>query len=185
VSKRYHAPETPCARLLQSDAVPEAMKERLRAVAVTLDPLRLLDEIRGVQHQLARLAAGETIHLAPRTETDLGQFLKSLATAWHVGEVRPTHAKLPKPARHWRTRKDPFDAVWPRILIWLDAEPDTTGREALARLQDEHPGFYPETLLRTLQRRIKIWRAASARRLVFAPGDLGRRDAIALRARAG
>jgi hypothetical protein len=41
VSKRYHAPETPCARLLQSDSIPDAMKERLRAIAVTLDPLRL------------------------------------------------------------------------------------------------------------------------------------------------
>lgn len=185
VSKRYHAPETPCARLLQSDAVPEAMKERLRAVALALDPLRLLDEIRGVQHQLARLASGETIHLAPRTETDLNEFLKGLATAWHVGEVRPTHAKLPKPARHWRTRKDPFDAVWPRILIWLDVEPDITGTEVLERLHEEQPGFYPETLLRTLQRRLKVWRAASARRLVFAPGELGGRDAAEPQARAG
>jgi len=62
LSKRYHAPETPCARLLQSDSVPDAMKERLRAVAITLDPLRLLDEIRTVQHQLAGLAAGARAH---------------------------------------------------------------------------------------------------------------------------
>jgi hypothetical protein len=161
------------------------MKDRLRAVAVTLDPLRLLDEIRGVQHQLARLAAGETIHIGPRSEADLEQFLKGLATAWHAGEVRPTHAKLPKPARHWRTRKDPFDAAWPRILIWLDAEPDTTGSEVLARLQDEHPGLYPETLLRALQRRLKVWRAAFARRLVFAPGELEDWDPRLLQAQAG
>ena len=54
VSKRYHAPETPCARLLASPAIPEAMKERLRAVLATLDPLRLLDEIRTVQHHSRR-----------------------------------------------------------------------------------------------------------------------------------
>ena len=45
VSKRYHTPETPCARLLASADVTEPMKDRLRAVLATLDPLRLLDEI--------------------------------------------------------------------------------------------------------------------------------------------
>src|SRR5262249_11416156 len=52
VSKRYHVPETPCARLLVSSGIAERMKERLRAILATLDPLRLLDEIRTVQHHL-------------------------------------------------------------------------------------------------------------------------------------
>lgn len=34
------------------------MKQRLRAVAEELDPLRLLDEIHAVQQHLAALAAG-------------------------------------------------------------------------------------------------------------------------------
>ena len=50
VRKRYHAPETPCARLVASDAIAVATKDRLRAVLGTLDPLALLDEIRAVQH---------------------------------------------------------------------------------------------------------------------------------------
>ncbi|MCY3813575.1 MAG: transposase family protein [Gammaproteobacteria bacterium] len=58
VRKRYHAPETPAARLLASDAVAAATKDRLRAALGTLDPLALLDEIRAVQHHLAALAAG-------------------------------------------------------------------------------------------------------------------------------
>ena len=37
VHKRYHAPETLCARLLASDTVPAAMKDRLRVLAGTLD----------------------------------------------------------------------------------------------------------------------------------------------------
>ena len=116
VSKRYHAPETPCARLLQSDSVPDDMKERLRAVAITLDPLRLLDEIRAVQQQLAGLAAGAVPHVVPHRDGELDQFLKSLSTAWHDGEVRPTHRKEAKPRRDWRTREDPFEKVWPRIV---------------------------------------------------------------------
>ena len=40
------------------------MKVRLRAVSITLDPLRLLDEIRGAQHQ--RLTAGSDAHACPQ-----------------------------------------------------------------------------------------------------------------------
>jgi hypothetical protein len=171
VSKRYHAPLTPCARLLESDAIPEAMKERLRAVATSLDPLRLLDEIRAAQHQLAGLAAGEILHVVPHRDADLDGFLKGLATAWHDGEVRPTHQADPKAGRHWRTRKDPFEAVWPRILGWLQDQPDRTGAELLERLQAENPEQFPDNQLRTLQRRLKLWRRAAARKLVFMTSD--------------
>lgn len=167
VSKRYHAPETPCSRLLQSASVPDGMKERLRAVALTLDPLRLLDEIRTVQHQLAGLAAGATPHVVPHRDGELDLFLKSLATAWHDGEVRPTHRSEPKARRDWRTRKDPFVDVWPRILGWLETEPDRTATELLLRLQTEQPGIFPGAILRTLQRRLSVWRRAAARKLVF------------------
>ena len=168
VSKRYHAPETPCARLLASPAIPEATKERLGAVLLTLDPLRLLDEIRTVQHHLAGLAAGEVLHVLPHRDADLDRFLRSLSTAWKGGEVRPTHRAGPKPARHWRTRSDPFEAVWARIVTWLEAEPDRTAKELLARLQREGAGAFGEGQLRTLQRRVKEWRRLAARRLVFA-----------------
>jgi hypothetical protein len=114
VTKRYFSPETPCARLLQSVGVTEAMKETLRTIATTLDPLRLLDEIRTAQRQLAGLAAGQAIQVVAPRNADLDRFMKGLATTWHDGEVRPTHQSEPKPQRDWRTRKDPFDAVWPR-----------------------------------------------------------------------
>jgi hypothetical protein len=167
VSKRYHAPETPCARLLTSPDITEAMKERLRAILGTLDPLRLLDEIRTVQHHVAGLTAGECLHVLPHRDADLDRFLKSLATAWHQGEVRPTHRTAPKPARYWRTRKDPFEAVWPRLVNWLESEPDRTAKELFERLCDEQQGNFSEGQLRTLQRRVKEWRRLAARRLVF------------------
>ncbi len=167
VTKRYHAPETPCGRLLQSASVPEEMKERLRTVALTLDPLRLLDEIRTVQHQLAAIAAGTTTHAVAHQDGELDQFLKSLSTAWHDGEVRATHRTTPKPRRDYRTRKDPFEGVWPRIVGWLDSEPDRTASDLLIRLQAEEPDAFPTALLRTLQRRVKIWRRAAAMKLVF------------------
>ena len=81
VRKRYHAPETPCARLLASDALALPMKDRLRALLGTLDPLRLLDEIRTVQRHLAGLAAGESVHALSHRDADLDRFLQSLAHA--------------------------------------------------------------------------------------------------------
>ncbi len=51
--------------LLQLEAVPAVTKERLRAIATTLDPLRLLEEIRRVQRELAGIAAGEPLRVDP------------------------------------------------------------------------------------------------------------------------
>jgi hypothetical protein len=167
VARELDLTETPCARLLASPNIDEHMKDRLRAVLATLDPLRLLDEIRTVQHHLAGLARGELLHVLPHRDADLDHFLRSLATAWKEGEVRPTHRAGPKPGRHWRTRRDPFDEVWPRVVTWLETEPDRTAKELLQRLRSEG-GDFPEGQLRTLQRRVKEWRRLAARRLVFA-----------------
>ncbi len=54
-----------------------------------------------------------------------------------------------------------------RPLIVIDAL--QTRHELLDRLQAEHPGIYPDALLRTVQRRLKIWRGEAARALVLAP----------------
>lgn len=168
VRKRYHAPETPCARLLASDAIPAAMKDRLGALLGTLDPLGLLDEIRTVQHHLAALAAGATVHPMPQRDAALDRFLRSLAVAWRAGEVRPTHRPAPKAPRWWRTRHDPFETVWPRVVQWLEAEPNRTAKELFDRLRREHPGMFVPGELRTLQRRVKDWRRLEAQRLILA-----------------
>jgi len=167
VRKQYQTPQTPCARLLSSPDITEQSKERLRAVLASLDPLRLLDEIRTMQAHIAGLARGEQVHAPPHRDADLERFLASLATAWMEGEVRPTHQSKPKAKRWWRTRQDPFEDVWPRVLVWLEIEPDRTASELFERLRTENPGKFPSNQLRTLQRRVKEWRMTAARRLVF------------------
>ena len=94
--------------------------------------------------------------------------MKGLATAWMDGEVRPTHSVAPKPRRTWRTRKDPFESAWPIIREWLETDPDSNAQELLSRLQEERPGEFHDGHIRTLQRRVKEWRSARARELVFA-----------------
>lgn len=65
-------------------------------------------------------------------------------------------------------RTDPFASVWPCVRAWLEAEPDRVGKELFARLQGELLGVFSDGQLRTFQRRVKEWRRAAARQLVFA-----------------
>ena len=162
VHKRYHAPATPCARLLSSDTVPAAMKDRPRALAGTLDPLGLLDEIRAVQHHLAGLAAGSTVHPMPQRDADLDGFLRSLKLVWRAGEVRPTH-------RLARDRRDTgvLGRIRSRRRGPVSSRPQSDGEGALRRLRQQHPGTFLPGQLRTLQRRVKDWRRLAARRLVL------------------
>lgn len=90
VAKRYHPPQTPCERLLQAQSIPDATKEQLRNIAASLDPLKLLEEIRAVQAYLAVLAAGENTPPPISDFPDLVSFAGRLSSAWRDGEVRPT-----------------------------------------------------------------------------------------------
>jgi hypothetical protein len=64
-----------------------------------------------------------------------------------------------KTARTWRTRSDPFEGVWDRIQAQLEQNPGLEAKTLFDWLQREHPGQYQDGQLRTLQRRIKRWRA--------------------------
>jgi hypothetical protein len=86
--------------------------------------------------------------------------------------VRPTARPKVGPKRE-RRRPDPFATVTLDLRSWFEAEPSQTGRELLERLQAEHPGLYPEARLRTLQRRLKIWRFKIAHTMVFGGTNSG------------
>lgn len=171
VRKQYAAPKTPCARLLDLPDVLDTSKDKLRAVLASLDPLRLLDEIRAMQEHIAGLGAGSDASRPPERDADLEHFLAGLATAWKNGEVRPTHKPKPAVARWWRTHADAFEEAWPSILLSLENQPDQTAKEILERLCAEEPSVFRPSQLRTLQRRVKQWRTVAARRLVF-PGTM-------------
>lgn len=65
-----------------------------------------------------------------------------------------------KSQRRWLTRTDPFASVWNSELVpLLTKEPKLTGLTLWEYLDENFPGDYPYKLLRTLQRRVKHWRA--------------------------
>jgi hypothetical protein len=167
VRKRYHPPATPYQRLMAHPRTPEAVRCRLTALATTLDPVRLLREIRAAQQRLVEIADKPMdSECAAGLDLTLERFLSGLRTAWKEGEVRPT-ARAKVRAKRSRRCPDPFATVSVQLRAWFEAEPEQTGRQLFERLQAQHPGAYPDGQLRTCQRRLKIWRREMAHKLVF------------------
>jgi hypothetical protein len=89
--------------------------------------------------------------------------------------------ELEKP-HTWRTRKDPFEDAWPAIQVMLEVNPGLEARTLFEDLQRRNPGRFADGQLRTLQRRIKIWRASEGPpkevffTQVHTPGQLGQSD---------
>lgn len=63
--------------------------------------------------------------------------------------------------RWWRTRKDPFQDVWPEVEQLLLQDPRIEALTVLTYLTRKYEGRFSDSHLRTLQRRIKAWRAVS------------------------
>ena len=169
IVKHYSQPATPCDRLIQHDATSDEMKDALKEYRARLDPVLLLHTIREAKSVLVAATAPE-VRETPTGES-LECFLAKLPRLWRQGEVRPTHAARVRGPRHWRTREDPFEGVWGDVLMWLQAEPDATGKALMARLQSECPDRFNEAQLRTMQRRVKEWRGIMAKKLVYAGTD--------------
>ena len=82
----------------------------------------------------------------------------------------------------WRTRPDPFEQVWPGLEQMLGVNDGLEAKTLFEFLQREHPGRFPDGQLRTLQRRVKVWRALEgpSKEVYFAqvhePGQLCQSD---------
>jgi hypothetical protein len=169
IKKQYFPPATPSDRLLERSDVSDETKEALRTKCRQLDPVELLHQIRKGQSALAALSAGEPDNFEGRKSLDV--FLSEFPQLWKQGEVRPTHRnKIVKP-HWWRTREDPFKESWTDALIWLQKEPDITGKTLLQKLHEKYPGQHSNAQLRTLQRRLSEWRHSMARKLVFGEAE--------------
>lgn len=168
IRKQYSPPATPCERLIAHPSTSDRTRIELREQCAALDPVLLLKTIRDAQASLAATSERKdtsATEIAPARS--IAAFLAQLPDLWREGEARPTHRSKPRPARTWRTRKDPFDSVWSTVLGWLASEPDATAKEVFDRLQTTHNEAFSRGQLRTLQRRLKEWRREMARELLF------------------
>ena len=58
----------------------------------------------------------------------------------------------------WRTHKDPFADVSERLWLLLALDPERTAKDLLSQLLREQPDRFTAGQLRTLQRRVRVWR---------------------------
>jgi hypothetical protein len=63
-----------------------------------------------------------------------------------------------KKERPWRTREDPFGAVWGAVQKQIEESPGLEAKTLFEWLQREYPGRFSDGQIRTLQRRVKLWR---------------------------
>ena len=62
--------------------------------------------------------------------------------------------------RDWRTREDPLGSVWDsEVIPLLQTDARLNAVTLLEELQRRYPGRWDTSVLRTLQRRIRLWRA--------------------------
>jgi hypothetical protein len=177
VLRTYGPAQTPFQRLLATDVLTAETRERLTAIYQALDPVRLLRQIRLLQDALWRQTVfGRSGHALPGTEaspTEAVQFdgracglagasaeEPALPVPAHDGRTRRRYRK-PLGPRTWRTRADPFAAVWDELAAGLTARPERTAKELLRELQARYPGQYTDSVLRTLQHRVRAWRASA------------------------
>ncbi len=112
---------------------------------VTDEQVRLLRQKRmdGKRQEAAAAGAGMSVRTARKWE----------------------HGPLPsetKSGRSWRTRHDPFEGVWDAEIVPLLVRDEWRVLQAttlLELLESRHPGRFGVGQLRTLQRRIRDWRA--------------------------
>ena len=90
-------------------------------------------------------------------EAAAGMSVRS-AGKWQRG-LLPAERKSP---RTWRTRPDPFTGIWNDViepLLRRDPESALQATTVLEWLEERYPGRFSPAQLRTLQRRLRDWRA--------------------------
>ena len=109
----------------------------------------------------------------------------SISSAYRMDKGKLTGDKK---NRKWKTRKDPFTNVWDDLIVpKLEVHPNLLAITILENLQSKYPGEYPDKLLRTLQRRLKKWKAmyGPEKDIIFCqehyPGKMGISDFTTLK----
>lgn len=107
---------------------------------------------RQVKRLMNLLQSGKTLSLA----ADKAGMDEKTARKYRDSGQLPSQSRV---EHTWRTRPDPFAAVWAEIKELISPAPGLEAKTVFEEMQRRHPGLFSEGQLRTLQRRMKIWRA--------------------------
>jgi len=84
---------------------------------------------------------------------------RKTARKYRHTDMLPSRRSAEALPRSYRTRPDPFVEVWGEVEELLEAAPGWEARTLFEELQRRHPGQFDDGQLRTLQRRVKHWKA--------------------------
>ena len=107
---------------------------------------------------------------------------RKTARTYRHAERLPSQLRIEAGDRTYRTREDPFAEVWGEVEVLLEQGSGWEAKTLFEELQRRHPGRFADGQLRTLQRRVKHWRATRGpdKEVFFAqrhlPGRLGASD---------
>jgi len=105
-----------------------------------------------IRRLMQMVETGKTIKIASlKTGMDEKTARKYLKAGKLPSKVKLEHT--------WRTRPDPFEDVWDEIREKLELFPGLEGKTLFEFLQRKYEGRFADGQLRTLQRRVKGWRA--------------------------
>jgi hypothetical protein len=168
----YDPAKTPLQRLLLSEILPTQKQQELTEVAEILDPIGLFHQLKQLQQDVFRCAAGCSPFVSSPLADPLHIFSLELCTAGKLPEERSVPAPIAglealcheqerrKRVLGWRrTHKDPFAGEWEHILSWLVANPERSSGDIFRELQRRSPGRYQPLQIRTLQRGMRKIRA--------------------------
>ncbi|MCG7853317.1 MAG: hypothetical protein MIO92_12415, partial [Methanosarcinaceae archaeon] len=167
--------QTPFQRLRAYNILSSDMAEKITAIHQAIDPVRLLEQIGTLQDALWRHAVlpppAKNTDSADNPEVCFKGIFESSAeneNSSHIDDVFKPETRTKRKYRKtkktrvphwWRNRPDPFELVNDEIYAALEQNPEQTAKSILQDIQKRYPGEYTDGQLRTLQRRVKAWRA--------------------------
>ena len=162
VTKVYHSAKTPYQRILMNESISDSVKANLKLQYLDLDPIWLLKRLEESQEDLFEYGwmPMEKVEPAPPKKsfvqkTKSESLMEIPKVKLFPGGNKPDGRSMP---RTWRTREDAFDDVWGSIKLKLELHPEQTAKFLLEELVKRDSLNFNMSQLRTLQRRVALWR---------------------------
>ncbi|NQT61841.1 MAG: transposase family protein [Candidatus Marinimicrobia bacterium] len=174
VRRTYDPAKTPFHRLLSENILSGKKQKYLENVYDSLDPIRLLHQIKRIQDALWKHSVNN-ISIVPNEKCPVtfnsqdcirgqSENLNAVAVEFmnkslEHGKRKYRRTKKTRVPHTWRTVPNPFEDVWDEAVEWLEVAPERTAKSIFEDLQSKYPGKFKDGQLRTVQRHVKAWRA--------------------------
>jgi hypothetical protein len=131
-----------------------------------------------------RMVLGERAKGRTQQQAAVRANLRSRRTVAKYERLGRLPSALAQP-RSYRTRGDPFAVDWPELQAMLERAPELEAKTLFDWLREQRPGAYADGQLRTLQRRVALWRVEHSSppltlEQVHRPGEVLQTDGVGL-----